>query len=94
MALADERGSSLPLYIGLIAVLLVFAAAVVDASSLFLFQQRMQLRADQRVLNEYALGQRSVGETLELEVCATWQAPLKAIGLPSEQQVCARSAAR
>jgi hypothetical protein len=94
VAFADERGSSLPLYIGLIAVLLVFASAIVDASSLFLFQQRMQLRADQLVLNEYEHGQRTSGETLEIEECATWQAPLKAIGLPSSQQVCARSAAR
>ena len=94
MRTASERGSALPLYVGLVAVFLIFTASIVDVASLFLFRQHLQSAADQQALSRFNSGERTSGNTFEVQLCRTWQMPIKAIGLPTAQHVCARSAAR
>lgn len=73
---------------------MLFAVLIVDASGSYLFQQRLQAIADQQALLQYQSGLRTSGETFEVEMCDTWQLPIKAIGLPTSQKICVKSAAR
>lgn len=94
MQIADERGSSLPLMLGFILLFLYFCVITTNASSAFLFRQHLQSNADQAAITRFQNGERTNGETFELELCREWQVPVKAIGLPTTQRICARSAAR
>ena len=94
MQIADERGSTLPLMLGFILLFLYFCVITTNASSAFLYSEHLQATADQSALNSFQNGERTSGETFELELCRDWHLPVKAIGLPVTQRICARSAAR
>jgi hypothetical protein len=94
MPSAKDRGSMLPLFIVILATLLVASATIIDAGSLFLFRQHLQSRADQEAIFRFSAGERTSGSTLEVELCQIWNSPLKVLGLPTTQNVCAKSAAR
>ncbi len=84
----------LPLFIVILATLLVASATIIDAGSLFLFRQHLQVSADQSAISRFSLGERTSESTLELELCELWNSPFKVFGLPSSHEVCAKSAAR
>ena len=94
MRLADERGSAMPLMVGFLLLFLYFSMITANAGSAFLFSKHLQAITDQEALRHFATGERTSGGTFEIEICRTWQAPFKAIGLPTEQKICAKSAAR
>ena len=94
MRIVEDRGSAMPLLSGFLLLFLYFSIITVNSGSAFLFSKHLQSSADQEALKHFAEGERTSGGTFEFEVCKNWQAPLKAIGLPTEQRICTKSAAR
>ena len=94
MVVAEERGSMIALFSLFVGVCLALSCLAINAGSAFLFKQRLQSEADQTVLQKFASADHVTGETEELVLCETWIAPLKVIGLPTAQKICADSAAR
>lgn len=94
MAVAEERGSMIALFAVFVGVCLALSCLAINSGSAFLFKQKLQAQADQSVLQKFASANRVTGETEELMLCDTWIAPLKVIGLPAAQEICAHSAAR
>lgn len=84
----------LPLFIVFLMIVLWLAASATNLTALALQRQRLQAEADQTVLSNYKSNFLGVGETAELERCATFDLPIKLIGLPASHQICVRSAAR
>jgi uncharacterized membrane protein len=94
MAVAKERGSMIALFAVFVGVCLALSCLAINSGSAFLFKQRLQSQADQSVLQKFESANHAAGETEELVLCDTWIAPLKVIGLPATQEICAHSAAR
>ena len=94
MVVAEERGSMIALFAVFVGVCLALSCLAINSGSAFLFKQKLQSQADQSVLQKFSSADHVTGETEELELCGTWLAPLKVIGLPAAQEICAHSAAR
>ncbi len=94
MATAEDRGSMIALFTIFVATCLALSCLAINAGSAYLFKQRLQSKADQLVLSQYASAGHLAFETEELTLCENWVAPLKVIGLPAAQEICAHSAAR
>jgi len=92
--IAEERGSMIALFAVFVGSCLALSCLAINAGSAYLFKQRLQSKADQMVLLKYANAGQVAAETEELTLCENWTAPLKVIGLPTTQQICAHSAAR
>ena len=94
MQIAEERGSMMALLAVFVGACLALSCLAINAGSAFLFKQRLQSKADQKVLSLYASASHVEGETEEFSLCETWIAPIKVIGLSTAQAICAQSAAR
>jgi hypothetical protein len=92
--LANQDGSMLPIF--LVFVLLVFfiAASAANLTAVTLERQRLQSQVDQVALQNYRTGVFGLGQTAEAQRCVAYELPIKLIGLPTTQEICARSAAR
>lgn len=94
MPTVNERGSMSALFVSFVATCLLLSCIAINSGSAFLFKQRLQSKVDQLVLADYEAANSTLGETQQRTLCETWTAPLKVIGLPNSQQICAKSAAR